>query len=380
MTLLSVFFAAAALAPLDPPTFQPGAVAPSLDGVQWFDPDAAARAPGGGQVETQRQMVGSSDLGVRRPSGNGYPAWYGFPVLVLALPEGAGAEAVAFAELVQRANHDRGLVVVTLSRLAPAAPAAQDEAEKGDGADGAPAFAPPSATLLAGRAPEDSPWCPDPAPRAIVLGPTGEVVGVTRAIDGKGELVALLEDALGRYPAVPLQADLGAAVREAQQLYFAGQWEAAGKGADKLAKRLARTDAEGAAAAQSLVAKVDEHERALRAAVIEAAAAFDSGERLALLAAALRRGFPRSRALEDAENALAAHRKDFGRAAGLEVAEQWVAALPGRPALFPEVVDTRGRKHVKALEALTKRVNFDGPLTRRARHLLLRAESAPRSL
>ncbi len=163
-------------------------------------------------------------------------------------------------------------------------------------------------------------------------------------------------------------------------MYFAGEWEGAAKSAEKLAKRLARTDAEGAAAAQRLVAKVDEHERALRAAVIDAAGAFDSGERLALLAAALRRGFPRSRALADAESALASQRKDFARSAGLEVAEEWVAALPGRPVLFPEVVDTRGRKYMKALEALTKRVNYDGPLTRRARHLLLRAEGAPRNV
>lgn len=197
--------AALALLPSDPPAFQPGAVAPPLDGVAWFDRDAQKPAGGEGQVETQRQSQGSSDLGVRRPNGNGYPAWYGFPVLVLSLPAGAGAEAVALAELVQRANEDRGLVVVTLS---PSAAPAEE------GATAAP-FTPPSAVLLAGAVPADSPWCPDPAPRAIVLGPSGEVVGSTRACDARGELSTLLEDALGRFPAAPLDQDLGAAVREA---------------------------------------------------------------------------------------------------------------------------------------------------------------------
>lgn len=339
--------------------FAPESVAPSLVDVQW-----QVAQPEAGVVE---RAASSEGLGARqRPRGEGYPAWYGFPVLVLSLPVGDNVEAVAFGELAQRANEDRGLVVVTIS-AANAPPADADEA---------PEFVAPSSALLAGVAPETSAWCPDAAPRAIVLGPTGEVVGGARPLTERAELLEALESALGRYPAVPIQADLGDAVREAQALYFAGEWDAARKSAEKLAKKLERGDPSAAAAATSLVVKVQEQERALRAALIEANRGMNSAHRLATIVAATRRGFPRGAARDEAETAADLQRKDMGRDVAYRVAEAWVEALPERPALFPEVPDARGKRYAKRLDALTKRATFDGDLTRLAKSLLLRYELA----
>jgi len=358
-----------------PVAFEPGRVAPPFEGVTWN-----VEQPAAGTVT--RQTVSTGGPVVRRPDGQGYPAWYGFTVLVLALPEGSNADVIALGELALRANEDRGLVVVTVSK-APLPPA---EAEGEDGADAEPAagatpevvLRAPSAALLAGFAPDSSPWCPDPAPRAIVVGPSGEIVGAVRLMSDRGELLTLLEDALSRYPSLPLAEDLGVAVRDAQSKYFAGEWDAARKLAEKLAKKLERTDEAAAAAARALVTQVDEQERALRAALVEANGGMNSAERLATIVAATLRGFPKGKAAEEADAAADLQRKDMGREVAYRVAEAWVEALPLRPALFPEVADARGKRYAKELEGLTKMATFDGDLTRHAKNLLLRFELASR--
>lgn len=339
--------------------FEPGRVAPPFAGVTWHDAPAA-------EGTAERQVVRSAGLDTRRPEGHGYPAWHGFVVLVLVLPEGSATEALALGELAARANEDRGLVVVTVQR-APT-PAAEGEEE--------PGFTPPSATLLAGTADESSAWHPDGATRAVILGPTGEVVGAARVPGERDVLLTLLEDALNRFPAAPLAADLGAAVRPALREYFAGEWDTARRSAEKLAKKLERADPDGAAAARSLVAKVDEHERALRAALVESSGSWMGSADLAALVAAIRRGFPRSKAADEAELVADQQLQDMARETAFRVATAWVDALPERPALFPDVADSRGKRYAKRLEALTKMATFDGDLTRRAKALLMRFELA----
>lgn len=360
--------------------FDAGRVAPSLAGVTWHTEPKADGAV------IQRQ-VNSGEFQPKRPDGQGYPAWHGFPVLVLAIPEGVSPEVLAFAERVARANDDRGLVVVTVSKAPPAPPAPAADAEgdgDGEGESPAPATTPPpeftapSAALVAGTAEESSPWCPDAAPRAIVLGPSGEVVGAVRLMAEEPALLELLADALNRYPALPLEEDLGDAVREPQARYFAGEWDAARKAAEKLAKKLERTDVAGAEAARTLARKVDEHERALRATLLELNGAMFAADRLAAVVGAIRRGFPRSKAAEEAEAAAELQLKDMSREVPFRVAEAWFESLPERPALFPEVADAAGKKYAKRLEALTKMATFDGDLTRRAKSLLLRFELAAR--
>ncbi|MEZ6015355.1 MAG: hypothetical protein R3F49_09600 [Planctomycetota bacterium] len=351
----------------------PGSVAPSFEGVTWHAADAA-------HGTVVQQAVSGGGLQIQKPQGNGYPAWYGFPVLVLTLPDNAGADVIAFGELAQRANEDRGLVVVTITKAAPPTPepdsgGAPSDAQRGE--DEA-ADTPPSSQLVAGRALESSPWCPDAAPRAIVLGPTGEVIGAAYVRADRDEVLELLAVALNRYPAAPLEEDLGEPVREAQSKYFAGDWEAARKLANKLAKSLSRSNPEAAQAALRLAAKVDEHERALRAGIIDANREMYSSVKLAALVAATRRGFPRSAAASEAEAAAALQLKDMGRETAYRVAEEWVEILPSRPALFPDVADARGKKYAKALEALTKRANLSSDLTRHAQSLVLRYELAAR--
>jgi hypothetical protein len=188
----------------------------------------------------------------------------------------------------------------------------------------------------------------------------------------------LLEDALARYPALPFTEDLGPVVREAQTKYFTGEWDAARKLAEKLAKKLERTDESAANAARSLVTKVEEQERALRAALVDANRGMNAAERLATVVAAIRRGFPKGRAADEAEVAADLQRKEMGRDVAYRVAEAWVEALPERPALFPEVADSRGKRYAKDLDALTKMATFDGDVTRHAKNLLLRYELASR--
>jgi hypothetical protein len=353
--------------------FDPGRVAPSFEGVTWNVEQATA-----GTVT--RQTVSTGGPVVRKPDGQGYPAWYGFSVLVLALPEGSNAEILALGELAQRANEDRGLVVVTLSK-APRTPVEEQSADEADtkpATQAAPGvdLQSPSASLLAGFALDSSPWCPDPAPRAIVIGPSGEIVGAVRLMSERAALLTLLEDALNRHPAQPLSEDLGPTVREAQAKYFAGEWDAARKLAEKLAKKLERTDEAATSAARALVAKVEEQERALRAALVEANSGMHGAERLATIVAATRRGFPKGKAAEEAEAAAELQRKDMSREVAYRVAEAWVEALPTRPALFPEVADARGKRYAKELDGLTKMATFDGDLTRHAKNLLLRYELA----
>jgi hypothetical protein len=129
-------------------------------------------------------------------------------------------------------------------------------------------------------------------------------------------------------------------------------------------------------AARALVAKVEEQERALRAALVEANSGMPDAERLATIVAATRRGFPKGKAAEEAEAAADLQRKDMGREVAYRVAEAWVEALPTRPALFPEVADARGKRYAKELDGLTKMATFDGDLTRHAKNLILRFELA----
>jgi hypothetical protein len=210
----------------------------------------------------------------------------------------------------------------------------------------------------------------------VVLGPTGEVVGAVRLMAGEKELMELLAEALLRHPAKPLDADVPDPALGAQTLYFAGEWDAARRAAEKETKKLARQDPEASEAVTALVRKVDEHERALRAALVDASQGPHRAEELATLVAAIQRGFPRSKAAEEAKLVADAQLADFGRQMGYEVAAAWVAALPDRPVLFPEVADARGKKYAKTLEAMMRKVNFDGELTRRSKDLLLRYELA----
>jgi len=336
-------------------------VAPPLSGVFW------SRSAGSAERQVEQVSTSSSTSWMpKQPRGAGLDAWAGRPVLILQLPNDRGhAEAIAFAQLLGRANADRGLI---LAALLP---------KSSTGGSGETTPEPIVPDLVTGLVPDESPWVPGGGVTAVVLGPSGERIGSAALPGGEDAVVDLLHVALNRHPAPRLEADLPEPLRAAQAQYFAGEWSRARKAAERVASKAARKDAALAAAATGFIGTLDAFERDLQNALVEADGDSLRLERLATLATVIERGFPKSPGAKSAKSITARQKKNMGRAMAWSAAEEYVEILPERPVLFPERADSSSKKYAKKLQSMTNRAaTFEGDVTRKARALLVRHEAA----
>ena len=352
-------------------------VAEPFDGVRWSDGRAAADEEEG-EVRKEVSSEKRVPYVIEPPDGGGLEAWAGRPVLLLQLPHDRGwAEELRFADDARVANLDRGLVVAV---LLPDAEAAVTE----DGAE-APEPSPVEEIqpeMRTGRVPADSGWSPTGGARAVVLGPSGEVVGSAALPAEEDDARELLRLAMLRYPAPRLSGPLPEPLEDAGALYFDGEWAKARKAAAKVARRAARRDPDLADRAEELVRSVDAFERDLRVRFVEEESSGSSFEleSLARLAAAAERGFPRTDlgklAKETPERiARAGARSGFSRITAWVLSAEYVELLEERPALFPLEANARGGRYAKKLSSLQLRTSsFQGDLSRKIRMLLMRYE------
>ena len=374
------------------PQAVPGAradqVAPGFEGVRWSaeeEPKKAASRP---------QFLSSSPA---PPKGAGLEAWAGRVVVLLQLPnDRGGAEQLDFLGTIQEANADRGLVAVVLLPGPDEEPVDPPEDERGEdtpegtvsdsaeasssGSDGDGGFAPIRPGLKTGLVPEGSPWSPAGGTRALVMGPSGELLGSCELPGEEDEVLELFSAALLRYPAPRLESPLPEELADAGALYFGGEWSKARKAAAKVAMRL---DPDVAARGDALRRIIDGFERDLFVAFTEAeAGGYSSMERLATIAAAAQRGFPRSKLAKFAKEtpdrlARAGALSGFSSISSWVLASEYVELLEDRPPLFPVVVDSKAKRFAKELSSLLARTsNYGGDLTRRIQSLLTRHEAA----
>lgn len=366
-------------------------VAPGFEGVRWSaeeEPKKAASRP---------QFLSSSPA---PPKGAGLEAWAGRVVVLLQLPnDRGGAEQLDFLGTIQEANADRGLVAVVLlpgpevesgeepgggpEGDAPGETASDSDEAFSSGSDGGGDFAPVRSGLKTGLVPEGSPWGPAGGSRALVVGPSGELLGSCELPGEEDEVYELFSAALLRYPAPSLASPLPEELSAAGTLYFGGEWAKARKAAAKVAKRMARKDPEVAARGDALVRVIDGFERDLFVAFTEAeGGGYSSMEQLATIAAAAQRGFPRSKLAKFAKDtpdrlARAGALSGFSSISSWILASEYVELLEERPPLFPVVVDSKSKRFAKELSSLLARTsNYGGNLTRRVQSLLTRYEAA----
>jgi len=191
-------------------------------------------------------------------------------------------------------------------------------------------------------------------------------------------LLSELEELLARPAAPPLGRPLAPPLAKAAAAYAEGRWSQARDLADRLRKKHeGGADPAGAVIAEDarhLAAVVAEHEVALMREALEKL------ERRQLysflpLHEALRRGFPRSDAARQVEQALKDFRKGMG-GGSLDDAEALQKLLGKRPLLFPARRSRAGDRLQKDLEKFTKRSSNDIEPTQRARYLLERYSEA----
>ncbi len=339
-------------------------VAPAFEGIEWVGLSES-------MTDEFKRVTDSSSFNgqPKRPREASLDAWSGRAVLVLQLPNPFDqGEAVALAELIGRANRDRGLLVAVLlpDHEPEEAVADKDHPRVSD-------------DVYVGFASEESPWRPGGGVHAVVLGPSSEQVGSVELPAGEDELIDLLHVALNRFPAPRLEADLPEPLRAAQAQYFGGDWSRARKSAQKVAKKAAKKDAELAQIARDFVQALDAFELDLKIQIVNADAGNLALERLATVAAAAESGFPKGTAAKTGKEITARQKKQMGRAMAFAAADDYVEILPERPVLFPERASSRGKKYAKKLKAMTNRTaTFEGDVTRKARAILARYEGARR--
>lgn len=366
-------------------------VAPGFEDVRW---SAEAAAP---QRPSRPQFLSSSPA---PPKGAGLEAWAGRVVVLLQLPnDRGGAEQLDFLGTIQEANADRGLVAVVLLPGPDEESVDLPEDERGEdtpggtvsdsveassaGSDGGGGFAPIRPGLKTGLVPEGCPWSPAGGTRALVMGPSGELLGSCELPGEEDEVLELFSRALLRYPAPRLKSPLPEELADAGALYFGGEWSKARKAAAKVAKRMARKAPDVAARGDALVRVIDGFERDLFVAFTEAeGGGYSSMERLANIAAAAQRGFPRSKLAKFAKETpdrlgRAGALSGFSSISSWVLASEYVELLEDRPPLFPVVVDSKAKRFAKELSGLlTRTSSYGGGLTRRIQSLLTRHEAA----
>ena len=227
---------------------------PGFEGVRWSVEEEPKKAAS--QRPSRPQFLSSSPA---PPKGAGLEAWAGRVVVLLQLPnDRGGAEQLDFLGTIQEANADRGLVAVVLLPGPDEEPVDQPGDGRGDdtpegtvsdsaeasssGSDGDGGFAPIRPGLKTGLVPEGSPWSPAGGSRALVMGPSGELLGSCELPGEEDEVLELFSAALLRYPAPRLESPLPEELADAGALYFGGEWSKARKAAAKVAKRMARKD------------------------------------------------------------------------------------------------------------------------------------------
>ncbi len=373
-------------------------VAPSFEGVRWSVEEEPAKARSKGPARPLRPQALSSYPDP--PKGAGLEAWAGRVVVLLQLPnDRGGAQQLDLLETIQEANADRGLVAVVLlpgpevgsseepgggpEEDAPGETVSDSEEASSSGSNGGGGFAPIRSGLKTGLVPEGSPWGPGGGSRALVVGPSGELLGSCELPGEEDEVYELFSAAFLRYPAPSLASPLPEALSAAGTLYFGGEWAKARKAAAKVAKRMARKDPEVAARGDALVRVIDGFERDLFVAFTEAeGGGYSSMEQLATIAAAAQRGFPRSKLAKFAKDtpdrlARAGALSGFSSISSWILASEYVELLEERPPLFPVVVDSKAKRFAKELSSLLARTSsYGGNLTRRVQSLLTRYEAA----